>query len=85
MPIKWLRAARQNLDDEATLTPPMHTPMAMPDYTAMQAEIVLLLDNARRSAGRTVNAVMTATYWEIGRRIVSFDQGGKTVQPTVRR
>jgi hypothetical protein len=47
------------------------------DYNAIQAEIVLLLDAARRSAARSVNAVMTATYWGIGRRIVDFDQGGK--------
>lgn len=55
----------------SNLTPPM------PDYSAIQAGIVLLLDAARRSAARSVNAVMTATYWEIGRRIVSFDQGGQ--------
>ncbi len=48
-----------------------------PEYSAIQAEIVLLLDGARRCAARSVNAVMTATYWEIGRRIVDFDQGGQ--------
>ncbi|ETJ33350.1 hypothetical protein Q604_UNBC12190G0001, partial [human gut metagenome] len=26
---------------------------------------------------RSVNALMTATYWEIGRRIVEFEQGGE--------
>ena len=31
---------------------------------------------ARRSSARAVNALMTATYWEIGRRIVEFEQGG---------
>jgi predicted nuclease of restriction endonuclease-like (RecB) superfamily len=36
-----------------------------------------LLDEARHSAARTVNALMTATYWEIGRRIVEFEQRGK--------
>jgi len=35
------------------------------------------LDTARRSSARAVNALMTATYWEIGRRIVEFEQGGK--------
>ena len=29
------------------------------------------------AAARSVNAVMTATYWEIGRRIVEYEQGGK--------
>jgi predicted nuclease of restriction endonuclease-like (RecB) superfamily len=36
-----------------------------------------LLEEARRSAARTVNAIMTATYWEIGRRIVEYEQGGE--------
>src|SRR6185369_3106810 len=36
-----------------------------------------LLEAARRVSARTVNAFMTATYWEIGRRIVEFEQGGK--------
>ncbi|MEK7243938.1 MAG: PDDEXK nuclease domain-containing protein, partial [Thermodesulfobacteriota bacterium] len=29
---------------------------------------------ARRSSVRAVNAIMTATYWEIGRRIVEYEQ-----------
>ena len=30
-----------------------------------------------RAAARSVNAAMTATYWEIGRRVVEYEQGGK--------
>ena len=40
--------------------------------------IAELLETARRTAARTVNALMTATYWEIGRRIVEFEQKGAT-------
>ncbi|HEX7618262.1 MAG TPA: PDDEXK nuclease domain-containing protein, partial [Verrucomicrobiae bacterium] len=29
------------------------------------------------ASARTVNAFMTATYWEVGRRIVEFEQGGE--------
>lgn len=47
---------------------------ASPEYSAVHSEIVLLLDSARRVAARSVNALMTATYWEIGRRIVAFGQ-----------
>ncbi|MFZ4625309.1 MAG: PDDEXK nuclease domain-containing protein [Rhodoferax sp.] len=47
------------------------------EYNAIQSEIAGLLEAARSAAARSVNAVMTATYWEIGRRIVSFDQGGQ--------
>ena len=50
---------------------------ASPEYSAVHSEIVQLLDAARRTAARSVNAVMTATYWEIGRRIVALDQGGQ--------
>lgn len=39
--------------------------------------IEVLLEAARRTSARSVNAVMTATYWEIGRRIVEFEQGGE--------
>ena len=39
--------------------------------------IAELLEAARRNAARAVNALMTATYWEIGRRIVEFEQRGK--------
>ena len=47
------------------------------DYPAVHADIVAVLEAARRAAARSVNAVMTACYWEIGRRIVEFEQGGK--------
>jgi hypothetical protein len=36
-----------------------------------------LLESARRTSARAVNTVMTATYWEVGRRIFEFEQGGK--------
>jgi hypothetical protein len=32
---------------------------------------------ARHRIARTVNVFMTATYWEVGRRIVEFAQGGE--------
>jgi predicted nuclease of restriction endonuclease-like (RecB) superfamily len=47
-------------------------------YHDIEAGIVGLVESARSSAVRSVNALMTATYWEIGRRIVEFEQGGET-------
>jgi predicted nuclease of restriction endonuclease-like (RecB) superfamily len=47
------------------------------EYAAFHGDIVALLDAARSAAARSVNALMTASYWEIGRRIVEFEQGGK--------
>jgi hypothetical protein len=48
------------------------------EYVGLIGGIAELLDAARHSAARSVNALMTATYWEIGRRIVEFEQGGKS-------
>lgn len=47
------------------------------DYSGIHGDIVALLKLGRRSAARSVNALMTATYWEIGRGIVEFSQGGE--------
>ncbi len=46
-------------------------------YDDLLGGIAGLLEEARRPSARAVNALMTATYWEIGRRIVEFEQGGK--------
>ncbi len=48
-----------------------------PAYSGIHGDIVALLESARRVAARSINALMTATYWEIGRRIVEFEQGGQ--------
>src|SRR6266513_3116474 len=47
------------------------------EYGGLIGGIAELLDTSRRIAARTVNALMTATYWEIGRRIVEFEQQGE--------
>ena len=47
------------------------------DYGRLVSDISGLLEQARRTAVRAINSVLTATYWEIGRRIVEFEQGGK--------
>ncbi len=47
------------------------------NYEATLAEVVELLESAHGAAARSVNAIMTATYWEIGRRIVECEQSGQ--------
>jgi hypothetical protein len=47
------------------------------EYGDIHRQIVSLLQSARTAAARSVNSMMTATYWEIGRRIVEFEQQGK--------
>ncbi len=46
-------------------------------YTGLLTGVVDLLQQARRTSARSVNAIITATYWEIGRRIVEHEQQGK--------
>lgn len=46
-------------------------------YGDLLSEMVELLESARRLSARAVNSIMTATYWEIGRRIVELEQGGE--------
>lgn len=47
-------------------------------YDDLLADVAQVIEEARRAAARSVNAVMTATYWLVGRRIVEQEQGGKT-------
>src|ERR1035437_5749730 len=46
-------------------------------YGQLLGGLTALLEEARRSTARAVNRVMTATYWEFGRRVVDFEQGGE--------
>jgi predicted nuclease of restriction endonuclease-like (RecB) superfamily len=45
----------------------------LPDYGAVLADVADLIEQARQSVVRTVNASMTALYWLIGRRIVESE------------
>ncbi len=47
------------------------------DYNTVLTEVAALLEAARHAAARSVNAVMTATYWQIGRRLVEVEQQGQ--------
>ena len=46
-------------------------------YPSIFGDVSRIIDAARRSAVRSVNAVMTAAYWLIGHRIVEFEQSGE--------
>ena len=46
-------------------------------YEAIFGDVSKIIDAARDSAARSVNAAMTAAYWLIGRRIVEFEQSGE--------
>lgn len=57
--------------------PPRPLVSASSDYGRLVEDISGLLEQARHAAIRAVNSVLTTTYWEIGRRIVEHEQGGK--------
>lgn len=46
-------------------------------YDELLIGISDLLERARRLLARSVNSILTKTYWDIGRRVVEFEQGGK--------
>jgi len=46
-------------------------------YRTVYGDVSKIIDAARESAARSVNAAMTAAYWLIGRRIIDFEQSGE--------
>ena len=74
----WLRGHR---NQKRRRCPPRGRPLAVAirGYDAFLAEVPQLLDGARRASARTVNAVITFTYWEIGRRIVNVQGKRKEI------
>lgn len=46
-------------------------------YRTIFGDVSRIIDAARGEAARSVNAVMTAAYWLIGRHVVEFEQQGK--------
>lgn len=55
----------------------MPIPATLPAYKTIHTGIADVLATARTLATRHVNALMTASYWDIGRRIVEAEQKGK--------
>jgi predicted nuclease of restriction endonuclease-like (RecB) superfamily len=47
-----------------------------PGYADILADVARLVEDARRAAARSINTVMTSTYWQIGRCIVEREQAG---------
>jgi predicted nuclease of restriction endonuclease-like (RecB) superfamily len=52
-------------------------PPPLAGYEGVLSGVVELLESARRRAARAVNAAITVVYWEIGRRLVEYQQGGE--------
>ena len=52
-------------------------------YESVLGDISNVIDAARKSVARSVNCIMTAAYWLVGRRIVESEQKGKYGQNMV--
>ncbi len=81
---KSAMASRKSATSKASapiVPPPVaktDNPSELQDYSALFERVSTLLETSKRASARTVNAIMTATYWEIGRRIVEHEQAGRT-------
>jgi len=47
------------------------------NYKSLVSNIGDILTQGRALAHQNINAILTTTYWQIGRQIVEFEQGGK--------
>lgn len=52
-------------------------PVRVGAYSGLLSRVSGHLEEARRVSVRSLNAIMTATYWLVGRDIVEFEQGGE--------
>jgi predicted nuclease of restriction endonuclease-like (RecB) superfamily len=68
---------KKSYDKMPDMTKSPRSKLALHGYDQLLSGIQRLLEEARHQAARSVNAILTATYWEIGRRIVVYEQGGK--------
>ncbi len=55
----------------------VQTASAQSNYKILIREIGDILAQGRKLSYQAVNTVLTTTYWQIGRQIVEFEQGGK--------
>ena len=47
------------------------------EYSKLVSNIKQILEQGRNKAYQSINHVLTKTYWDVGRQIVEFEQGGK--------
>lgn len=51
-------------------------PQKQNNYAALIDDISFVLESSRRISARSVNVLLTATYWAIGRKIIKYEQNG---------
>ncbi len=68
---------RKRKPADAGISAPTSSHVVSGLYGQLVTDISGLLDEARRAVVRSTNNAIVSTYWEIGRRIVEYEQGGK--------
>ena len=68
---------KKRTPDAGRSAPNVIVPAFAAGYDQLVSDISGLLERARRTGVRSANSILAATYWEIGRRIVEHEQGGK--------
>jgi len=53
------------------------TPHDGSTYQSFSEDLYILIKEARKQVVRSINSILTATYWEVGRRIIQYEQNGK--------
>ena len=51
-------------------------PQKQNNYAALIDDINFVLESSRKISARSVNVLLTATYWAIGRKIIEYEQNG---------
>lgn len=51
--------------------------LSIKNYRGLITEIGILLEQGRKQAYYAVNNILVKTYWEIGKKIVEYEQKGK--------
>lgn len=51
--------------------------MKKEEYSGLVKDIITLLEKGRGQAFSALNFIITDTYWNIGKKIIEFEQGGK--------
>ena len=55
----------------------LNKPTQNKNYNSLISDIGALLEQGRKQAYQVVNSILVKTYWEIGKRIVEYEQKGK--------
>jgi predicted nuclease of restriction endonuclease-like (RecB) superfamily len=73
----WSRRGLRLIEKGETLSKKSLVHNILAGYEGLLSSITELLERGRQHAAKSVNAVLTVTYWSIGRRLVEYEQGGK--------